>query len=104
MLAIVSRQISHVLLGQADRNTDHRGMLAITFGIGRKGIGDEFGRLARDLRGLVNFRKTGLVAHDAMAANAHRGLGLSCFDISLHILRHSRQGHRGDKNGEGGGK
>ena len=75
--------VGHVLFAQAVGNPTHGRVLALALLVGRQ-RGHNVGRaLARNLGHLVDFGEAGLIALDAMAANAHGDLVGTGFGITL---------------------
>ena len=97
---VVGRHIGDVFFGQRFGNAAHRGVLALALLVGHQGGGDELGALARDHGHLVDLGKAGLVANDAMAANAHGNLLLAGFHVALGFLGMGESGHGSDSQGK----
>ncbi len=85
MFAVVSRQISHVLIAQAGSNTVHAAMFALAFLVGIERRDDELGILPGDHGHFVDIGKSRLITHNTMATNAHGNLALASFGIALHF-------------------
>ena len=98
---IVGSQVGNVLLGERTGNAAHAGMLAVTLLVGHQGGRNVLVGLARNFGHPVNFGEAVLVARDAMAANAHRGLGFSGLHIacSLHGCSEEHGDSRACDNG-----
>jgi hypothetical protein len=86
MRGVVGSQIGLVLIGQRTGDAAHRRVLAITLLVGVQGGHDVAGGLARDHRDLVDLGEAGAIAGDAVAADAHRRLGLAGSRITLDLL------------------
>jgi hypothetical protein len=82
-LLIVGGHVGHVLLAQAVGDAAHGGVLAIALLVRSQRRCDVLRALARDLRHLVDFREGGLVALDAVAADAHRDLRFTGLGVTL---------------------
>ena len=80
MLLVVGGQVGDVLVGQRVGDAAHGRVLALALLVGVQRGGDVLGALARDHRHLVDLGKAGLVALDAVAADAHGDL---CFSPAL---------------------
>ena len=94
----VGCQICHILVAQVIGNTTHGRVLAIAFFVGTEGRNNVLGTLTRDLGHFVNLRKAGLIALDAVAADAHRYLFLASLRVTFDLLGINWEGrHTSDK-------
>ncbi len=100
MLLVVGGNIGNVLVGQRLGNAAHGWMFALTGFISIQRSSDVLGTLTRDHGYFVNLRKTGLVALDAMATNAHGDFCRPGLGIALELLGHSGGGHTSGSKGQ----
>src|SRR5690606_9762817 len=89
---IVGSHVGHVLLGQCPRDGLHGGEGARPAGVFLECSHDILGVLARDHGDVIELGIGGLVAQDAMAADAHRDLTLCGLHVTLDRLGIGRQG------------
>jgi len=92
-------KIGNVLLIQRRGNATHGGVLAIALLIGCERSGNVLVGLAGNLGHLVDFREAVLVTRNAVAANAHGGLGFADLRVTLGMGRESQGDGRACDNG-----
>ena len=100
VLLVVDGNIGNVLFGQRLGNAAHGWMFALTGFVSIQRSSDVLGTLTRDHGHFVNLRKTGLVALDAMATNAHGNFCRPGLGIALELLGHSGSGHTSGSKGQ----
>ena len=85
MAFVIGCDVSHVFGRQGRGNAAHGGVFALAFLIGGEGRDDVTGALARNHGDFVNLGKTGLVAFDAVAADAQSDFGFTCFGVTSFL-------------------
>ena len=95
---VIGGHIGDILVTQGLRHGAHGRVAAVPLAVGLQRGSDVGRRLAGDLGHLVHLRKTGLVAGDAMTADAHSHLASPRLGIALHSLRGGGRRRTSDKH------